>query len=93
MAELMTYHISASCFKEHGALIDHSTNSGIAVANCQVIETADQAECYINIKGIGDQIIAKRCLVSMGAVTQSNWEPVIVLMHQYALVEDDTTIH
>jgi hypothetical protein len=25
--------------------------------------------------------------------TQSNWEPVIVLMYQYALVEDGMTIH
>jgi hypothetical protein len=43
---------------------------------------------------IGDHIIAKRCLVSVDAITQSNHRPVIVLMHQYgALVKDGMTIH
>jgi hypothetical protein len=93
MAELMTYHISASHLQEHGALVDHGTNGGIAGANCCIIKTADQAEHYVNIKGIGDHVIAKRCLVSVGAVTQSNQGPVIVLMHQYALVEDGMSIH
>jgi hypothetical protein len=54
-----------SCFKEHGAVVDHSTNSGIAGANYQVIEKALQAECYINIVGIVDHAIAKRHLASM----------------------------
>jgi hypothetical protein len=49
MAEFMTYRILASCFKEHGALVDHGANGGIAGAACQVMETADQAECYVNI--------------------------------------------
>jgi hypothetical protein len=31
--------------------------------------------------------------VSAGAVTQSNWGLVIILMHQYALMEDGMTIH
>jgi hypothetical protein len=92
MTEVMTYHILASHFKEHGALVDHGTNRGIAGADCQVIETADQAEHYINIGGNGD-IIAKRCLDSVGAITQSNQGPVIVLMHQYTLVENGMTIH
>jgi hypothetical protein len=34
MSGLMTYCISASHFKEHGALIDHSANGGIAGADC-----------------------------------------------------------
>jgi hypothetical protein len=35
MAELTTYHIvSASHFKEHGALVDHGANGGIAGADC-----------------------------------------------------------
>jgi hypothetical protein len=89
----VTYHISASHFKEHGALVHHDANGGIAGANWQVIQRADQAEHYINIKGIGDYIIAKRHLVSMGAITQSNQGPVIVLMHQYALMEDGMSIH
>jgi hypothetical protein len=69
MADLTTYYISASHFNEHGALVDCSANGGIAGANCQVIKTTDQAEHYINIKGIGDHVIAKRCLVSAGAIT------------------------
>jgi hypothetical protein len=93
MAELMTYHISASHFQENGAVVDCGANSGIADINCQVIETADYAEHYININGIGDHIIAKRCLVSAGANTQSNQGPVIVLMHQLPLVEDGMSIH
>jgi hypothetical protein len=32
-------------------------------------------------------------LVSVGAITQLNRGPMIVLMHQCALVEDGTTIH
>jgi hypothetical protein len=86
----VTYKI---CTAEHGALSDHGTNGGIAGANCQVIKTADQVECYINIEGIGDHMIAKRHLVLVHAITQSNQGPVIVLMHQYALVEDGTSIH
>jgi hypothetical protein len=94
-AELTTYHIFASHFQEHGALSDHGTNGGIAGANWQVIKTADQVECYINIEGIGDHMIAKRHLACLWvhAITQSNQGPVIVLMHQYALVEDGTSIH
>ncbi len=61
MAELTTYCISASHFQEHGALVDHCTNGGIAGADCQVIETVDQIECYINIEGIRDHVIAKWC--------------------------------
>jgi hypothetical protein len=86
----VTYKI---CTAEHGSLSDHGTNGGIAGANCQVIKTADQVECYINIEGIGDHMIAKRHLVLVHAITQSNQGPVIVLMHQYALVEDGTSIH
>jgi hypothetical protein len=58
MAEL-TKHTAylASHFKEHGALVHCIANSGIAGADCQVIETADQAEHYINIEGIGDHVI------------------------------------
>ncbi len=93
MAELTTYHISASHFQEHGALVDHGTNGGIAGADCWVIKTANQVEHYINIKGIGDHVIAKQCLVSVGAITQSNGGPVIILINQYALVEDGTSIH
>jgi hypothetical protein len=93
MAELTTYHILASHFTEHGALVDCSATGGIAGADYHVIETADQAKCYVNITGIGDHIIAKRCLVSAGAVMQSNLGLMIILVNQYALMEDGTMIH
>jgi hypothetical protein len=67
MTELMTYHILASCFQEHGGFVDHGANGGIAGADCQVIETADQVECYVNIEGIGDHILLKDTL--------SQWVP------------------
>jgi GT2 family glycosyltransferase len=38
-----------SHFKDHGGLVDGGANGGIAGANCHVIETADQAKCYVNI--------------------------------------------
>jgi hypothetical protein len=72
MTELTTYRISVSHVQEHGALVDHSTNSGIAGADCCIIEMEDQVEHYVNIEGIGDQVITKRCLVLVGAITQSN---------------------
>jgi hypothetical protein len=64
-------NISApSHLQEHGALVDCGANDGIAGANYHIIKTAYQVEWYVNIEGIGDHIISKRCLVSAGAITQ-----------------------
>ena len=86
------YHLSASQNSDKtGALIDHGANSGIAGADCHVIEKMHH---FINVEGINNHVMEKcPIVIAGGRVTNSNKGPIIPIMNQYALSGKCTSIH
>jgi hypothetical protein len=76
-----------------GALVDRGANGGIAGSDCRVIEVNDQPQRFVNVEGIDGHAMAKRQLVTAGAVTETNQGPVILIMNQYAHSGKGHSIH
>jgi hypothetical protein len=73
-----------------GSLIDHGTNGGIAGNDVRVISTTDRV---VDVTSIDNHQLTSIKVRSVGALAHSQRRPVIIIMHQYALHQQQRTIH
>jgi hypothetical protein len=73
-----TYQISAHKTKSHhGALVDRGANGGIAGSNVRIISTIDNHQ------------LTKIKIGTVGSYADSHHGPVILIMHQYAIYQQN----
>ena len=75
-----------------GSLVDYGSNGGVAGADVRVIAYNDD-ERVVDISGVDDHCINGIKLATVGGVVPSQYEEVIVVMHQYAYTGKEKTIH
>jgi hypothetical protein len=73
-----------------GSLIDRGANGGIAGNDVRVISTTDRV---VDVTGIDNHLLTSIKIGTVGALAHSQRGPVIIIMHQYALHQQQRTIH
>jgi hypothetical protein len=82
-----TYRISAHKTKSHhGALVDRGANGGIAGSDVHIISTTGGT---VNITGINNHQLTKIKIGTVGSYADSQHGPVILVMHQYAIYQQN----
>jgi hypothetical protein len=74
----------------HGALVDHGANGGIAGSDVRIISTTGRT---VDITGIDNHQLTKIKIGTVGSYADSQRGPVILIMHQYAIYQQNQTIH
>jgi hypothetical protein len=86
-----TYQISAHKTKSyHGALVDRGANGGIAGSNVCIILTTGRT---VDITGMDIHQLTKIKIGTVGSYADSQRDPEILIMHQYAIYQQNRTIH
>jgi hypothetical protein len=86
-----TYRISAhKTTSSHRALVDRGANGGIAGSSVHIISTTG---CTVDITGIDNHQLTKIKIGTVGSYADSQRGPVILIMHQHAIYQQNQTIH
>eukprot|EP00977_Amphora_coffeiformis_P012644 scaffold3187_cov130-Amphora_coffeaeformis.AAC.1 len=86
----IVYKVSASRTKSTTALVDRGANGGIAGQDVKVIATTDRT---VDIQGIDNHQMTNVKIGTVAGLVHSNKGPVVLIMHQYALVGRGHSIH
>ena len=78
--------------QEWRALVDRGANGGIAGSDTRVIAPSP-SDRMIDLSGVDDHTVRNLRIVSAGAHVHTDKGPVILIFHQYALMQDGKTIH
>jgi hypothetical protein len=82
-----TYRISAHKTKSNnGALVDRGANGSIAGSNVRIISTTGRT---VDITGINNHQLTKIKIGTIGSYADSQCGPVILIMHQYAIYQQN----
>ena len=86
----VTYRVSQVATHHEHSLVDRGANGGIAGENVRIIAKSDRA---VNVTGLGDHQVTDLHIVSAGGVVPTQRGEVIVILHQYAYMPTQKTIH
>jgi hypothetical protein len=73
-----------------GALVDRGANGGIAGNDVKIIERTGRT---IDVTGIDNHQVNNVPIGTVAAFTEAQRGPVILIMHQYAIIQTNRTIH
>lgn len=87
----MLYNVSSCHATGHkGSLVDRSANGGIAGGDVCIISKTDRS---VDIQGIDNHRINEIPIVTARRVINTQKDPVIAIMHQYAYTGKGKSIH
>ena len=86
----VTYRVSQVATHHEHSLVDRGANGGIAGENVRIIAKSDRA---VNVTGLGDHQVTDLHILSAGGVVPTQRGEVIVILHQYAYMPTQKTIH
>ena len=87
---LIQYPISQHAAENKSSLVDHGANGGIAGDDDYIIDKTCKT---VKIQGIDNHRINAIPIVTAGGVINTQKEPVIAIMHQYAYTGKGKSIH
>jgi hypothetical protein len=88
-----TYHTTVHMSRQRNntSLVDGGANGGIlSRKDDSVIQKSGRT---VDVEGVDDHQVTNIPIVTAGAVLQTHHGPVIAIMNQYALCNQDRTIH
>ncbi|KAG7337111.1 hypothetical protein IV203_031603 [Nitzschia inconspicua] len=86
----IVYRVSATSVKSKQSLIDRGANGGIAGQDCKVICISDRT---VDVQGIDNHQLNSVSIGTAAGYVESHKGPVILILHQYALVGRGHSIH
>jgi len=86
----VTYRVSTTKVKSTQSLIDRGANGGIAGQDVKVIATCDRT---VDIQGIDNHQMTNVSIGTVAGLVTTNKGPVVLIMHQYALIGRGHSIH
>ena len=86
------YQVSKINTRSKGSLIDRGANGGLAGSDVRIICKHDPPR-YIDVSGLNNHQVKDLEIVTAGGVAPSQRGPVIIILHQYALLGKGNTIH
>ncbi|KAG7338517.1 reverse transcriptase RNA-dependent DNA polymerase [Nitzschia inconspicua] len=86
----IVYRVSSTSVKSKQSLIDRGANGGIAGQDCKVICISDRT---VDVQGIDNHQLNSVSIGTAAGYVESNKGPVILILHQYALVGRGHSIH
>ena len=86
----VVYRVSASKIKSRNSLVDRGANGGIAGQDVKVIATSDRT---VDIQGIDNHQVTNVSIGTVAGLVNTHKGPVVLILHQYALVGRGHSIH
>ncbi|KAG7345437.1 hypothetical protein IV203_032968 [Nitzschia inconspicua] len=86
----VVYRVSSTAVISKQSLVDRGANGGIAGQDCKVICMSDRT---VDVQGIDNHQLNSVSIGTAAGYVNSNKGPVILILHQYALVGRGHTIH
>ncbi|KAG7336583.1 reverse transcriptase RNA-dependent DNA polymerase [Nitzschia inconspicua] len=86
----VVYRVSSTYVKSKQSLVDRGANGGIAGQDCKVICVSDRT---VDVQGIDNHQLNLVSIGTAAGYAESNKGPVILILHQYALVGRGHSIH
>ncbi|KAG7373906.1 hypothetical protein IV203_013001 [Nitzschia inconspicua] len=86
----VVYRVSSTAVISKQSLVDRGANGGIAGQDCKVICVSDRT---VDVQGIDNHQLNSVSIGTAAGYVDSNKGPVILILHQYALVGRGHTIH
>ncbi|KAG7350835.1 hypothetical protein IV203_010195 [Nitzschia inconspicua] len=90
ISKLVVYRVSSTAVISKQSLVDRGANGGIAGQDCKVICVSDRT---VDVQGIDSHQLNSVSIGTAAGYVNSNKGPVILILHQYALVGRGHTIH
>ena len=88
------YHVNERIRRNYKSLwrglVDRGANGGIAGLDSRVIQRTGR---YIDLSGVDDHTVRNLEIVTAGATVDTHMGPIIIVMNQYACMQDRKTIH